>query len=316
MLVSSTMPPRQPPRGRGKPKPPPRTRRAEPEKPKEREAPKQWGSLARKGVGRMRDDRPFKAAEAFREAAPRDRGGEEWVRTDLRDEAEHAVNRGAAKPKLRPARDRSPRPAPDVAAELDKAVGPKTAPRLGARLAEATKAYERDRFTEARKLLKPLADRAPGSASVRELYGLTLYRLGHWKLALVELEAFRRLTGSTEQHPVLADCYRALKRYGSVEELWLELKEASPSAELVAEGRIVAAGALADQGEYERAIRLLESGLRTPKRMKPHHVRVLYVLGDVVERSGDVPRARQLFRRVADADPGFADVQSRIRALR
>jgi tetratricopeptide (TPR) repeat protein len=264
----------------------------------------------------MRDDRPFKAAEAFREAGPAERRSDEWVRTDLRDEAEHAVNRGAAKAKPKPARDRSPRPAPDVAAELDKAVGPKTAPRLGARLAEATKAYERDRFTEARKLLKPLADRAPGSASVRELYGLTLYRLGHWKLALVELEAFRRLTGSTEQHPVLADCYRALKRYANVEELWLELKEASPSAELVAEGRIVAAGALADQGEYERAIRLLESGLRAPKRMKLHHVRVLYVLADVVERSGDVPRARQLFRRVADADPDFADVQSRLRALR
>jgi hypothetical protein len=43
---------------------------------------------------------------------------------------------------------------------------------------------------------------------------------------------------------------------------------------------------------------------------------MLYVLADVVERAGDIPRARQLFRRVADADPGFVDVQSRIRALR
>jgi tetratricopeptide (TPR) repeat protein len=187
---------------------------------------------------------------------------------------------------------------------------------LGARLAEATKAYERDRFVDARKILKPLADRAPGSPAVRELYGLTLYRMGNWKLAINELEAFRRLTGSTEQHPVLADCYRALKRYHEVEALWDELKESSPSAELVAEGRIVAAGAFADQGEYDRAIRLLEAGIRNPKRLKPHHVRVLYVLADVVERAGDVPRARQLFRRVADADPEFADVQARLRALR
>ena len=310
------MPPRQPPRGRGKPKPPPRKRRDEAQKPTEPEAPKQWGSLARKGVGRMRDDRPFKAAEAFREAGPPERRSEEWVRTDLRDEAEHAVSRGAAKRKPASGRDRTPKPAPDVADELDKAAGPRTAPRLGQRLAEATKAYERDRFVEARKLLKPLADRVPGSASVRELYGLTLYRLGHWKLAVVELEAFRRLTGSTEQHPVLADCYRALKRYGEVASLWEDLKESSPSAELVAEGRIVAAGALADQKEYDRAIRLLEAGIRNPKRMKLHHVRLLYVLADVVERAGDVPRARQLFRRVAEADPDFADVQARIRALR
>jgi len=309
------MPPRQPPRGRGgRGKPPPRT----PRKPKEPEAPKQWGSLARKGVGRLKDGGPDNASVAFREAAPPERRDDAWIRTDLRDEAEHAVSRGARKPgpKPKPARDRTPKPAPDVAAELDRAVGAKTAPKLGQRLAEATKAYERDRFVEARKILKPLADRAPGSASVRELYGLTLYRLGHWKLAVVELEAFRRLTGSTEQHPVLADCYRALKRYGEVEALWEELRETSPSAELVAEGRIVAAGALADRGEYERAIRLLEAGVRNPKRMKLHHVRVLYVLADVIERAGDIPRARQLFQRVADADPEFADVRARLRALR
>ena len=310
------MPPRQPPRRRGTP--PPR----KPRRPPEPEAPKQWGSLARKGVGRLKDGGPDTASQTFREAAPPERRTEEWIRTDLRDEAEHAVNRGAAKStsasasRSKPARDRSPKPAPEVAAELDKAVGAKTAPKLGQRLAEATKAYERDRFVEARKILKPLAERAPGSASVRELYGLTLYRLGHWKLAINELEAFHRLTGSTEQHPVLADCERALKHYGRVQELWEELKERSPSAELVAEGRIVAAGAFADQGEYDRAIRLLEAGVRTPKRLKLHHLRLLYVLADVVERAGDVPRARQLFRRVADADPEFADVQARIRALR
>src|SRR3954451_23758269 len=94
------MPPRQPPRGRGKPKPPPRTRRAEPEKPKEREAPKQWGSLARKGVGRMRDDRPYKAANAFEAAAPPERRQQdEWVRTDVRDEAEGAVARASKQAK-------------------------------------------------------------------------------------------------------------------------------------------------------------------------------------------------------------------------
>ncbi len=305
-------PPRQPPRGR-----PPRSGKPLPKKrvaakPEEREAPKQWGSLARKGVGRMRDDRPYKAADEFGAAAPAERKVEKWVRTDVRDEAEGAVARGSS----RPTRDRTKRPAPEVAAELDKAVGPKSAPKLGQRLAEATKAYERERYVEARKLLKPLSERAPGSAAVRELYGLTLYRLGHWKLAINELEAFRTLSRSTEQHPVLADCYRALKRYREVDELWEELRIASPSAELVAEGRIVAAGAMADRGDLQGAIRLLEAGMKPAKRLKPHHVRMLYVLADVVERAGDIPRARQLFNRVADADPDFADIRSRVRALR
>ena len=62
------------------------------------------------------------------------------------------------------------------------------------------------------------------------------------------------MTRSTEQHPVLADCYRALKRTEAVPGLWEELREASPSAELVTEGRIVMAGALADKGGVAGAI--------------------------------------------------------------
>ncbi len=182
-------------------------------------------------------------------------------------------------------------------------------------MAEATKAFERERYTEARSLLKTLADRAPGSPAVRELYGLTLYRLGHWRLAQRELEAFATLTGSTEQHPVLADCARALGQRRRVDELWQELRAASPSAELVAEGRIVAAGSLADQGKLREGIELLELGFKSPKRLKEHHLRLLYALGDLRERAGEIPAARVHFRRIFDADPGFADVADRLRAL-
>jgi tetratricopeptide (TPR) repeat protein len=253
----------------------------------------------------MRDDRPFKAADAFRDAAPPERRpAEEWVRTDVRDEAKDAVTRGAS-------RRRTPRPP-----EVTRADEPGRPPKVSLRLADATKAYERERYVEAQKILKPLAERAPGDAAVRELHGLTLYRLGRWKQAVGELEAFRSLTGSTEQHPVLADCYRALKRYRPMGELWDELRTASPSAELVAEGRIVMAGALGDRGQFGKAIELLDAALKSAKRLKPHHVRMLYVLADLVERAGDIPRARQLFRRVAQTDPEFADVQARLRSLR
>ncbi len=155
---------------------------------------------------------------------------------------------------------------PDVADELTRVAGATQAPKLGQRLAEATRAYERERYPEARSMLKTLADRAPGSAAVRELYGLTLYRLGQWKLAQRELEAFVTLTGSTEQHPVLADCARALGQRQRVNELWEELRAASPSAELVTEGRIVAAGSLADEGKLREGIELLEQGWKAPKK--------------------------------------------------
>jgi tetratricopeptide (TPR) repeat protein len=152
-------------------------------------------------------------------------------------------------------------------------------------------------------------------AEVRELYGLALYRLGRWEAAVAELEAFRALTASTDQHPVLADCYRALGEHGQVARLWDELRAASPRAELVTEGRIVAAGDLADQGRLPDAIRLLSDRWRFPANPREHHLRRAYALADLLERAGEVPRARELFRRIASADPGFGDVARRLHQL-
>lgn len=199
--------------------------------------------------------------------------------------------------------------------QLERALGAAAAGRAETRLRDASKAFAAERFDEASRLLRPLVDRAPGVPAVRELYGLTLYRLGRWRAATRELEAFRALTGSTEQHPVLADCYRAMERWDLVDELWAELRAVSPSAELVTEGRIVAAGALADRGELPAAIRLLGQGFRFPGRPRVHHLRRAYALADLYERAGDIPHARDLFDRIAVADPGFVDAAARARSL-
>jgi tetratricopeptide (TPR) repeat protein len=187
---------------------------------------------------------------------------------------------------------------------------------LSARLADATHAYDRERYQEARRLLRPLVDEAPDSAAVQELYGLTLYRSGQWSLAAKHLEIFRQVSGSTDQHPVLADCYRALKRYERAEELWDELREASPSGDLVAEGRIVAAGCRADQGDLSAAIALLERSAKRVHRPQDRHLRQWYTLADLYERAGDLPRARELFTRIDTAEPDAFDVRARLRALR
>lgn len=243
---------------------------------------------------------------------------EEWIDVDeLEHEASGAVARGRAPGSARRV-DASASDAlgASARAELARSVGPGRADRYEQRLKEATRAFEAERYTDALRVLKKLADDAPGAAAVRELHGLTLYRLGRWRLAAKELEVFRSLTDSTEQNPVLADSYRALRQYAKVTELWEELGAASPSAELVTEGRIVTAGAMTDRGDAAGAVRLLEHGFVLPKRPREHHLRRAYALADGYERVGDVVRARELFERIGAADPDFADVRARARALR
>lgn len=220
----------------------------------------------------------------------------------------------APEPARRPASRR--KPPPGVAEEIGRALGPTRSPRVERRLLEAASAFERDRIPDALRILRPLAKEAPAVAAVRELAGLGLYRAGRWAEAARHLEAFRALTGSVEQHPVLADCYRALSRFAKVDQLWEELRATSPEPALLTEGRIVAAGSLADRGDIRGAIRLLERGPLSPKRAPAaHHLRLWYALADLSERAGDAPRARELFGRVVAVEPGLADAAERLQAL-
>lgn len=190
-----------------------------------------------------------------------------------------------------------------------------TAQKLQRRLAEAAIAFENERFSQAEDLLASIERLAPGVPEVLELRGLTNYRLGRWGRTIGYLETFYELTGSADQHPVLADCNRALKRWQRVEELWQELRDASPSAEIVEEGRLVYAGGLADRGRLVDAIQLLERAPRPGKRPGVHHLRRWYLLADLYERSGDLARARRVFGDIVASDARFGDAAERLAAL-
>ena len=293
---------------------------------------RKWGGVARRGAGKVDPDRP----------PPRDRGGrkppkterrepkelgpppawepEQWIEEPdadvkpLRTAASKAVKRGGQGAKK--VRDSPRRTAPaDVAQDIGTKVSRAKAAKVEQRLMEAAKAFERERYNEADRMLKSPVDRAPDVPAVRELYGLTLYRLGRWKAVTYQLEAFRAQTGSVEQNPVLADSYRALGRHAKADKLWEELRTADAPGELVTEGRIVAAGSLADRGNMAAAIRLLEKGPVQVKRPRPHHLRLWYALADLYERAGDNPRARELFGRIVANEPDFADAAERAASL-
>lgn len=293
--------------------------------------PKGWGSLGRRGAGRLSDteeDRRNAIGATGRDERP-DPGHEE-VRWERVDDSPKEGSKGTQRDRTQgPADGLSPKERRGRAArnagagtagaearnELVRALGAQKGDRANARLRDAAHAFERERYEESRVLLKPIAEQAPQAAAVRELLGITYYRLGRWKDAVRELEAFREITNSTEQHPVLADSYRALKRWREVEDLWEELKDISPAADLVTEGRIVMAGSLADRGKLAAAITLIEKSQRSVKRPGVHHLRQGYVLADLYERAGEIARARELFRWVMGHDPSFADAAERVSSL-
>jgi tetratricopeptide (TPR) repeat protein len=202
----------------------------------------------------------------------------------------------------------------EAAVELARLAG-RNARTAQEQLARAADAFAAGRERDAARLLRPLRDAYPDAAAVRELLGLVHYRLGQYPAATKELSAFVDLTSSVEQHPVLMDCWRAQRRYDRVESLWDELALSSPSGALVTEGRIVLAGARADDGRLQDAIATLARRADDVKRVQEHHLRLWYALGDLYERAGEIPRAREMFERVRRRDPSFADVAERLAAL-
>jgi tetratricopeptide (TPR) repeat protein len=287
---------------------------------------KGWGSVARRGASTVRTGGDHQAPDA--DSPDRRRGArtrsdefvaEQWVRTDDR----HRGSAGSSDA-LRPPAHRSVRaPAelpPDIANELASAAGPDwnhLRDRMTERMAAGIGAFERERYRDASRILKTVVDAVPNSPSARELLALSQYHQGYWKAALPNLEAFAALTGSVDQHPVRMDCHRALGRPKRVEALYTELRQGSPDPEVLSEGRLVLAGTRADNGDLAAAVALLvEAGAgRLVRNPAERHLRQWYVLGDLMERSGDLAKARELFLRIAAVDPDAYDVADRLESL-
>lgn len=282
---------------------------------------KGWGSVARRGASQVRDGVDHGPDEDTPEGRRRSRTRtdefvpETFVRVDDR---RGATGRPAA-PAHRPVREPDELPA-DIAQELATAAGPDwnfLRVRISERMAAGIGAYERERYRDAARILRTVVEAVPNAPTPRVLLGLCQYHQGNWKAALPNLEMFATLTGSVDQHPVRMDCHRALGRPKRVEALFDELRKGSPDAEVLTEGRIVLAGTRADLGDLDGAVALLtDAGAgRLVRNPSERHVRQWYVLADLMERSGDLARARELFLRVQAADPEAYDVVDRLDSL-
>lgn len=182
-------------------------------------------------------------------------------------------------------------------------------------MADAAAAFAAGDYGDAVRLGDQAKHLALRAATVRELLGLALYRAGRWRDAARELSAFRRLSGTVEQNPVLADCYRALGRPDRALELCDELRGRAVPDAVAYEGAIVAAGALVDMERFDDAIARLEALDLDPEVAEEHHLRAWYVLADLLERRGRFTHARELFEAVAGADADLTDAPERAARL-
>ncbi|GLX53650.1 hypothetical protein Shyhy01_66000, partial [Streptomyces hygroscopicus subsp. hygroscopicus] len=153
-------------------------------------------------------------------------------------------------------------------------------------------------------------------AAVREAGGFAAYANQKYSEALAEFRAARRMTGSVELWPVMADCERGLGR----PEKALDMAGAPEVHKLDKAGqvemRLVAAGARRDMGQLDAAIVTLQSPELASNSVQPWTARLRYAYADALLAAGREGEAREWFAKAVEADrDGSTDASDRLAEL-
>ncbi|MFJ7150124.1 hypothetical protein ACIQVT_18250 [Streptomyces sp. NPDC100445] len=139
-------------------------------------------------------------------------------------------------------------------------------------------------------------------AAVREAAGFAAYATQKYAEALGEFRAARRMTGTVELWPVMADCERGLGR----PEKALDMAGAPEVHKLDKAGqvemRLVAAGARRDMGQLDAAIVTLQSPELASQSVQPWTARLRYAYADALLAAGREREAREWFAKAVEAD--------------
>ena len=180
---------------------------------------------------------------------------------------------------------------------------------------QAVSLLERGRDAAAVSAALEAKDHAGRSGAVREVLGIALYRAGRYRDALRELQAYRRITGRLDQNHLIADSQRALGHPDRAVEPAREAVRSRISDEARAEAAVVGAAALADLSRFAEALTLIRSVPSDPRRARPSDLRMWYVTGDILARSGRNREAAEQFRRIMRHDPSAFDTAERLAEL-
>ena len=187
-----------------------------------------------------------------------------------------------------------------VAAQL-KGLPEKLAARVARHLAAAGVLIDEDPETAYQHTLAARA-RAARLAVVREATGEAAYAAGHYAEALAELRAAKRMNGATAYLPIMADCHRALGHPDQALKLAKSPAVANFAPEAKAEMTLVEAGARRDLGQFDAALRTLETAPLNSKSRAAWVVRLRYAYADTLLAAGRETDALAWFHRTQAID--------------
>ncbi|MFH9611700.1 tetratricopeptide repeat protein [Streptomyces sp. NPDC017448] len=153
-------------------------------------------------------------------------------------------------------------------------------------------------------------------AAVREAAGFAAYATQQYAEALAEFRAAKRMTGSVELWPVMADCERGLGRPEKALAMAGEPEVQKLDKTSQVEMRLVAAGARRDMGQIDAAIVTLQSPELASSSIQPWTARLRYAYADALLEVGREDEAREWFGKALEADKdGSTDASDRLAAL-
>lgn len=247
-----------------------------------------------------------RGASDRRSGGPRDenRGGSERAESGKR-----SFNARDLRSANRPDRERSPDIDEDVTgAELDRVtraqirnLEEKSAEWVARHLVMAGRLLEDEPELAFQHALA--ASRRGGRlAVVREAVGLTAYAAGHYGEALREFRTYRRISGSNDHLPVMADCERGLGRPDRA----LDLAQSEEAEGLSSAGKVelamVVSGARSDLKQHEAAVAALEISQLDRNRAFSYSPRLFRAYAAALAAVGRTAEAEQWSRQAGIAD--------------
>ena len=141
----------------------------------------------------------------------------------------------------------------------------------------------------------------------RETLALVAYRRGDYKLANREFRTAYRMNGEPDYLPFIADCERGLGHPQEAVSIALSPEAKKLAGESKAEMMLVFAGAYADMGKFDQALKIVRALLSVRGLDGAYRMRALQAEQNFLDQAGRGDEAQELEAAIEDLEDEFAD---------